>query len=131
MDWTKERDVVVANESFLIGVLQAVSGGALVAGLSQSEPVIRHAGKAALLLFLTCQTVSLLTSVLAAYWRHEYKLWNLKAGVSSSRGDEAEVRARAKKSDRALWRMRRAFEISVAGVIVGFVILIGAMWRLM
>ena len=40
-----EHEIVTANEGFLIGVLQAVSGGSLVAGFSQSEPVVKLIGK--------------------------------------------------------------------------------------
>ena len=83
----------------------------------------------ALLLFLTFLAASLLLAVLAAYWRHEYKLWNLKAGASFTRAAEAEVTERSAKSTTALGRMRRAFVISVGGIMVAFVILIGAMWR--
>jgi hypothetical protein len=33
-----EREIVTANEAFLIGVLQAVSGGSLVAGFRRPSP---------------------------------------------------------------------------------------------
>lgn len=36
----KEREVLFANESFLIGVLQVVSGGSLFAGIAQVSALV-------------------------------------------------------------------------------------------
>ena len=66
-----DRDVVIANESFLTGVLQAVSGGSVVGALSQFEPLVKLAGKIPLMLFITVMAPTLVVAVLAAYWKHE------------------------------------------------------------
>jgi hypothetical protein len=43
-----DRDILFSNETFVIGMLQAVSGGALVAALAQSEALIKLSGNIAL-----------------------------------------------------------------------------------
>ena len=123
-----EREIVTANEAFLIGVLQAVSGGSLVAGFSQSDPVIKLIGKLPFLIFLTLVSSALLAAVLAAYWRHEYKKWNVKAQVSQARGLADETRQRIDWANRDLSQMRRAFLISLFCVVAAYGILIVAMW---
>ena len=123
-----EHEIVVANEAFLIGVLQAVSGGSLIAGISQVDAMVRLAGKVSLLLFLTLLTASLLTAVLAAYWRHEYKKWNLKSGVSKARGEDEEARTRRAKAASDLDQMRTSFLISLGGIIGAYAVLIMSMW---
>jgi|SRR3954466_7211117 len=123
-----ESEIVTANEGFLIGVLQAVSGGSLVAGFSQSEPVTKLIGKLPYLVFLTAIALALLAAVLAAYWRHEYKKWNLKAEASKGRGAVEEVNQRIGWAIRDLTSMRRAFLLSLSLIIGGYGWLIAAMW---
>ena len=90
-----DRDILFANETFAIGVLQAVSGGSLVAALSQSEALVKHAGRLAFVGFLTAMGIALLAAVLAAYWKHQYKMWDVKAGVSASQSERDEAIARS------------------------------------
>jgi hypothetical protein len=123
-----EREIVTANEAFLIGVLQAVSGGSLVAGFSQSEPVIKLIGHLPFLIFLTLATSALVAAVLAAYWRHEYKKWNMKAQASYARGSAEEAQLRLEWADRDLSQMRGAFLVSLFLVVVAYGILMVAMW---
>ena len=123
-----ESEIVTANEGFLIGVLQAVSGGSLVAGFSQSEPVIKLIGKLPFLIFLTLISSALLAAVLAAYWRHEYKKWNLKSQASRARGLADEARQRFDWAGRDLNQMRGAFLVSLFCVVAAYGILIVAMW---
>lgn len=63
----KERDILFSNEGFVIGVLQAVSGGSLFAALAQSETLLKLAGKLPFLAFLTLMGIGLVSAVLAAY----------------------------------------------------------------
>jgi len=123
-----EREIVTANEAFLIGVLQAVSGGSLVAGFSQSEPVVKLIGKLPFLIFLTLVLSALLAAVLAAYWRHEYKKWNMKAQASQARGLADEARQRFDWAGRDLGQMRGAFLVSLFCVLAGYGTLVVAMW---
>jgi hypothetical protein len=72
------REVLFANEAFAIGMLQGVSGGAVVAALAQAESLVKWAGRTSFLLFITAATLALGLAVLAAYWRHQYKMWDVK-----------------------------------------------------
>ena len=123
-----DRDVLFANESFLIGVLQAVSGASLAAGLSQLDPLMKLAGKLPFLSFLSAMVLALLAAVLAAYWKHEYKLWDVKSGVSASHGRSDEVAVRSDLTNVNLNQMRWAMKISVFAIVFGFGILITTMW---
>lgn len=83
-----DRDILFSNEAFVIGMLQAVSGGSLVAAVAQSEALLKLSGNIAFLLFLTVMAVALLGAVLAAYWKHQYKLWDVKAQASAAENPE-------------------------------------------
>ena len=123
-----DRDVLFANEAFLIGVLQAVSGGSLVAAISQSEPLTKLAGRVPLLLFLSATGLALLAAVFSAYWKHQYKLWDVKAQVSLAKSDEATAAERSSFSTFHLVAMRRGMLISLSLLLVAFLVLLGAMW---
>jgi hypothetical protein len=123
-----EREVVTSHEAFLIGVLQAVAGGSMVAGLSQAEPVIKLMGKLSFLIFLTMVSSALLAAVLAAYWRHECRKWNLKANASRARGAADEANQRFEFAKRDLGYTRGAFVASLLFVLGAYAVLIVAMW---
>lgn len=123
-----DRDVLFANEAFLIGVLQAVSGGSLVAGLSQAETLTRLAGKSPFLAFLTAMVVALLAAVLAAYWKHEYKMWDVKGQVSAAKGEAESAQLRGGLASTNLWQMRWSMRLALFGILIGFMILVVAMW---
>jgi F0F1-type ATP synthase membrane subunit c/vacuolar-type H+-ATPase subunit K len=123
-----DREVLFANESFVIGVLQAVSGGSLVAALSQSDTLIEHAGRLALVGFLTVSAIALLAAVLAAYWKHQYKMWDIKAAVSVAQAQNAEAVARSELSNKYLRWMRRAMLVAVIAIAVALFGLVIALW---
>jgi hypothetical protein len=123
-----EREVVTVHEAFLIGMLQAVAGGSMVAGLSQAEPVIKLIGKLSFLIFLTMVSSALLAAVLAAYWRHECRKWNLKANASRARGNVEEAEQRFQFADRDLRHTRGAFLASLIFVLGAYAVMIVAMW---
>jgi len=123
-----DRDILFANESFVIGMLQAVSGGSLVAALSQADALIRHGGRFVLVFLLTAMALALAVAVLAAYWKHHYKMWDVKAQVSASQGNVAEATARSNASDKYLTAMRRGMFWSVLLVAAGLGGLIVAVW---
>jgi MFS family permease len=124
----KEREVLFANEAFLIGVLQVVSGGSLFAGLSQTQALERLAGSVSFLGFITLMAAALVASVLAAYWKHEYKKWDVKAAVSVAEGNHVEAKARARKTGTRLVAMRRAMLACVVVFIVGIGQLLAFAW---
>jgi uncharacterized membrane protein YhfC len=88
-----DRDVLFSNESFVIGMLQAVSGGSVVAALAQSSQLTALAGKLSLLLLLSGALLALSIALTAAYLKHQYKMWDVKR--------------QAEKANSRLWAMRR------------------------
>lgn len=115
----KERDVLFANEAFVIGVLQAVSGGSLFAALAQSEALLKLAGRLPFLAFLTLMGIALMSAVLAAYWKHQYKMWDVKARVSVASGNSSEGQTRSRSSGAYLVAMRRAMFVAVLAFVLG------------
>jgi hypothetical protein len=123
-----DRDILFSNEAFVIGMLQAVSGGGLVAGIAQSQALTTLSGAHASLSFLTAMACALLSAVLAAYWKHQYKLWDVKAQVSAAQGSAEEAQVRSRRANRYLNAMRYAFVVSLVGIFIGIGSLIVAFW---
>jgi ATP/ADP translocase len=123
-----DRDVLFSNEALLIGMLQAVSGATLAIALSQSEALLKFVGQIPLLLFLTIMGLALICAVLAAFWKHQYKLWDVKAQASQSRNEVAEAQHRVTKSKKYLHRMRFVLVLTLILLVVGIVELIAAFW---
>jgi len=123
-----DRDILFSNEALVIGMLQAVSGAALVAALAQTEALVKLSGNIAFLVFLTVMALALPVAVLAAYWKHQYKLWDLKAQASSTKNNTAEANTRSVKAERYLKCMRVAFVVSLICICFGFLELIAAFW---
>jgi hypothetical protein len=112
-----DRDILFANEAFLIGVLQAVSGGSLVAGLSQADTLVKFAGRNPFLGFLTAMCIALLAAVLAAYWKHEYKMWDVKGQASASTGKIEEANSRLALANTNLAQMRRSMRAALFAIL--------------
>lgn len=123
-----DRDILFANEAFVIGMLQAVSAGAFVAGLSQSDSLIKLSGRVPFLLFLTAMAIALLSAVLAAYWKHNYKMWDVKAQVSTTQEKQDEAQKRSGKANLYLRAMRKAFLVSLFSILFGVVELVVKFW---
>jgi hypothetical protein len=110
-----DREVLFSNEAFVIGMLQAVSGGSIVAALSQSDALVKFAGQNSLLLFVTAMATCLAFAILTAYWKHQYKLWDVKAGASRARAhthaqrDGVKTRSKRKGRQRSVAVNHRAF----------------------
>jgi hypothetical protein len=109
-----DRDQLFGNEAFVIGMLQVVSGGSIVAAISQLESLTGHAGVLAFLIFLTVMSLALMTAVIAAYFRHQYKMWDVKQ--------------RSAKTKCSLKAMRSCMLASVVLVVVGILQLVAAFW---
>jgi len=123
-----DREILFVNESFLVGVLQAVSGGSLVGGLSQADTLIRFSGKLPYLFFLTAMVLALLAAVLAAYWKHDYKMWDVKGQAAASKGEIERARSHKGLAGSDLWQMRWSMRAALFGILLGFTILIAAFW---
>jgi len=109
-----DRDVLFSNESFVIGMLQAVSGGSVVAALAQSPQLIALAGKLSLLLLLSGALLALSVSLTAAYLKHQYKMWDVKG-----QPDKANPR---------LWAMRRCMLAALLIILASIAQLVGFAW---
>ena len=123
-----DRDIAFANESFLIGVLQAVSGGSIVAGLSQYEPLTKLSGKTPFLIFVSVLALSLLAAVAAAYWKHAYKVADIKAQLAARRGEVEFAERRSSSAASGLRQMRWAMGVGVWGIVIAYGVLISSMW---
>lgn len=123
-----DRDVLFANEAFVVSMLQAVSGGAVVAAISQAEPLVKWAGRTSFLLFITSAALALALAVLAAYWRHQYKMWDVKAQASASQGKNEEAFSRNCRSNFFLWAMRYAVVGALLAILFALVQLIVSLW---
>ena len=123
-----DREVAFANESFLIGVLQAVSGGALVVVIAQAGPLKDLAGKFPPLIVLTTMAAALFVAVIAAYYKQEYEKWDLKAQTSKMQGYEEEAGERLSMANKDLGRMRNSMGLAICLIGVGIAVLLGAMW---
>ena len=124
----KERDVLFANEGFVIGVLQVVCGGSLFAALAQSETLVKLSGKLPFLSFLTLMGIGLASAVLSAYWKHQYKMWDVKAGASHADGRPGEATKRWERAGCYLRAMRLAMPISVVSIFIALGGLVLAAW---
>src|SRR2546426_908677 len=114
-----DRDILFSNEAFVIGMLQAVSGAGFAAAISQSQALVNLSGTTAFLLVLTSMAVALMVAMLAAYWKHQYKLWDVKAQVSASKNESEEAQLRSRKRDKYLRAMRNAIVVALLAILFG------------
>lgn len=122
----RERAVLFGNEALLIGVIQVVSGGALIVSLSNSDKVRPVLGShRSYLILLTLMGLALMLSVLAAYWKHQYKMWQLKGEVSKV---QEEQNKRRRLAIRYLTLMRSAMLIAVIFIVLSILGMIIAAW---
>ena len=125
----QSRGATFENEKFAISVLQAVSGGSLVAAFAQIKPLTDLASVSAVYVFITLASFSLVLAVLAAYFKHQYKMWDLKMHVVQNALKEAEEAIRRqKKSQTYLKRMRWAMGLCVTSISTSFAVLCIALW---
>ena len=124
----KERDILFANETFVISVLQAVSGGSIVAALAQFQAMSQLVGRSSYLVFLTLMIVALGCAVLAAYWKHQYKLFGIKWQLRME-GNEPDIALKLRLlTDIYLNLMRGAMLIAVSSIVLSLCTLIAASW---
>lgn len=116
------------NEAFTIGVLQAVSGAATAGAISQFAALNDLAGRLPVLVFITLMVLTLVCAVLAAYFRHQYKMWDVKAGVALGGGERGLAKDRSKRANRDLRRMRGNMTAAVTILCFGFLELVVSLW---
>jgi hypothetical protein len=115
------REIHFKNEAFYIGILHAVAGGSIVAGLHELDSLLTIAAPAIVLSFLTMMATALATAVLAAALKHSYKMYDMKA----QGGEPTEHLALA--NSRLGW-MRRMMTTSVFLLLAGYALLLGSGW---
>lgn len=120
-----EREVLFANETLVVKILQAVSGAAMIGGLSQADALIDLAGIFSFLIFLSAMGLALVAAVLTAYWKHQYKMWDVKGRATE---DEQQQARYFKRSSRYLSAMRAGMWMSLALITLGFLQLIVFLW---
>jgi hypothetical protein len=123
-----DREALFDNEALVIGMVQAVSGGGIVGGLAQLDELVRLAGQLSALIYFTAAGLALALALLAAYWKHQYKKWDLKAAASRGKGETTEASARGRKSEFYLGCMRLAVTLSVVSLVLAIAYLVGAFW---
>lgn len=123
-----DRSTLFANEAFAIGMLQAVSGGAVITAVTNAKPFSELVGKIPFLLFFTAAVVTLALAVLAAYFRHQYKMWDVKAEDSRGKKKADEAAERSKKANCYLSAMRRVLAIAVAVFVLGLAVPVVSVW---
>jgi hypothetical protein len=138
-----DRETLFANETFVIGMLQAVAGGSIVAALAQADVLIKYAGRLPFFLFLTFIALSLIFAILAAYWKHQYKMWDVKAIASKNNAVRSGIKHdggnkeleysiesinRSKKANWYLKSMRLVVFLSVLFIVIGVSELVASFW---
>ena len=123
-----DREVLFANEAFAISVVQAVSGGSLIAALAQADTIVALGGELAFLAFVSFAALALVSALLAAYWRHQYKLWDVKGGVSAARGKDEKAAQRGLIANFYFKLVRVALLFSVLAIVAGLIVLTSFFW---
>jgi len=123
-----DREVLFQNESFFIGMIQAVAGGSIVGALSQVEVLKLWVGSWPLLFFLTSSLVAISLASFSAYWRHQYKMWDVKAHASKCRNEPQEAATRSELASCNLRRMRSGMLYSLVSLLAGIAVLVLGLW---
>ncbi len=121
----RERQLLFGNEAFVIGMLQTVSTAVAIAAFAQIDKLDTFVGRWPMLAFLSATILCLALAVTAAFFRHQYKMWDVKAAVAAP-ADKAD---RVRKTQRYLRAMRICMGIATASLAGGLVAVIAGMWR--
>jgi hypothetical protein len=108
--------------------MQVVSAGALIGSINQFDVLWPFLGDLAFLSFLTLQLVALGLAVFAAYAKHQYKVWDVKASAAQSRNDNYLASNHEEKANDWLPRMRRSITASMAAILAGLAVFLVAAW---
>ena len=109
-----DREVLFDNERFIIGVVQVVSAGAVIAAIGQFDKLWPFIGDFPFLLFVSLQILALGLAVFAAYAKHVYKV--------------ADVKSEKAKANKWLPWMRHAITASVSALLTGLAVFLLAAW---
>ena len=120
--------VAFANETFTIGMLQVVSLASLGGLLATWDPAATRYGRLPAVIFLTLMGVALITAVLAAYFKHQYKMWDVKTTASQSSGRMDEATKRSGLANCYLSAMRHTMRLSAFAIVLAVVWLLVVAW---
>ena len=113
------------NEKFAISTFQAISLATIVGIISQIGNLKTFLELWEIKILLHIFTISVTFSVLAAYYKHEYKKWDVKLPNSDS---QKELEDRSKKMNYGLEWMRKCMLLSVVTTLAGFHFFIISIW---
>lgn len=123
-----DRQVLFQNEGFFIAMVQAVSGGSIVGALAQGEMLESLIGRTPFAIFITAAFLAISTAAASAYWRHQYKMWDVKSQASKSRNEADEASRRSGLANLNLARMRRGMALALAVYLLGTAVLLVGLW---
>jgi len=126
LGWLLINMVLIGVAYFIYS--QAVSGAAMVAASAQAESLVKCAGRVSLVVLITAGLLALGLAILAAYFRHQYKVWNALAPASASRGKSAEATARHRRASFYLRATRASIGAALLSLLFGFVQFIVFLW---
>lgn len=121
----QNREILFENEKFIISTSQAVSLAAIVGIISQIENLELLLSPLIIKIILSVFTATVTSSVLAAYYKHEYKKYDLKLSNSNT---QEECQMRFDKMGHYLQSMRRCITSSVVCLIAGFYFFAIGIW---
>jgi hypothetical protein len=116
-----ERSVLFSHETLLIGMLQVVSGVAIVATVAETDTITDLVGFDIYCVLVTAMVLALLAALWAAYFRHRAK----RAGASEDAVPEVERGHPAQRSQRTV---RALILIALLAINLGLIAFIGALW---
>ena len=134
-------------DAFCIAVLLAVACGSIVVAVFQVEAIIYFANKITFLIFTSVITLSLVLSLLAAFFKHQQTEKTNKANEMTDKAKQLEERkGESEKIDKAIIIYKRQGQsinisaskfskisgLAVRGatltILISFIFLIGAVW---
>jgi hypothetical protein len=125
----QDRDALFANERFVIGVMQVVSGGATLAAIGQAEQLVKLTSDTTMRLGVTLSCVGLLMALAAAFFKHQYKMWDVKfRAMGDTLKDSTEAKRRARLASRYLRYMRNCMWGSFIAMVIFLLQLVAALW---
>jgi hypothetical protein len=119
----RERQVLFGNEGFAIGALQTVSAATSFGIISQLNSLRDAVGQLPVRMAFSGTVIALTLSVLSAFFRHEYKKWDVKARVADN-----EKGTRAWLSSCYLLAMRAFMWIATLLIVAALITLVVGMW---
>lgn len=137
----------IPSDVFFIILLIVIASGSLLISLSFLEAFIYFADQFAFLFFLTALVISLLFSLLSAYWKYEKDESDKKSNISLAKAKQYEEQGKGdEKIDKAILIFKRdaqnksatankfsnlsgtALKGSLLSLFIGFVFLLVSIW---